>query len=304
MTRSLVIALWLLVLASGCKKKGDDADGDGDADADADTDADADADTDADADGDADGDIPASLEPFARELARGSKTAVALGGPFVPDGDDLNRRDGRGEDDAHDSVEAAISGNSVVTEAACVQYLWDGLSVTVTFTECVLETTGGTLDGVLTLAVQLVPLRFTMTLDDIQVDDIGFDGSLAMSWSGGDDLGTPAQRTYEIDLAYTAPEGATTLSLADVVVESTGGLLTLNGTGALETTGVNATFTMTDLEWQTGDCLPSGGSVTYEDGGPFPVTLTFSAETPTTGSVQIQVGGFPPVEQPLFAACP
>ncbi len=307
MRGSIGLVGWCLVLGlgAGCKKADDGTDGDADADSDADADADSDADGDTDSDGDSDGEVPASAGPFVGAFAQGAGAAVALGGPFVPDGDTLNRRDGRGEGDAQNAVEAAISGNSVVTEGACVAYLWDGLSVTVTFTDCVLEATGGSLDGAVTLAVTLVPLEFTMTLADLQIDGTGFDGELSLAWSGGGDLGggNPT-RVYTVDLTFTAEGGATTLVLEDVTVESSGGTVTIDGAGSLDVGTVVASFTMAAIGWETGNCLPTSGSITYDDGGPFPVTLTFLPNTPIDGIVRVQVGGFPAVEQPLLTPCP
>ncbi len=260
---------------------------------------DADADTDADSDTDSDTEVPASAAAVAEAFSAGGGAAVGLGAPFVGDGEDLNGRDGAGEADGRNATENAISGNSVVTDPACVAYAWAGLSVTVTFTGCVLEMTGDSLDGVVALGVTLNPAAFTMTLDGLAIGGDSFDGSASLTWTDG----AGPSPALDVDLTYTSGGSSTHLVLQDVAVEATATSASVSGSGTLETGGVSATLTLDAVTWQTGECHPTSGSLTYEDGGPFPVTITFLPTTPADGIVEVQVNGFPSAPVELLAPC-
>ena len=66
---------------------------------------------------------------------------------------------------------------------------------------------------------------------------------------------------------------------------------------------IDVDATLSGVTWVSGECLPSSGSLTYEDGTYGTVTVTFLPTTPTAGTVQIQYGMFPAFETDLLTAC-
>jgi len=261
-------------------------------------DGDSDADVDADADSDSDSSIPPATASFATAFVAGAGPAAGLGTPFVARGDSLEQRDAPTEGDGRTAAEGAIGGDSVVTDPLCVGYSWAGLSVTVTFTGCILETTGQSLDGSVTLAVTLSPAAFSMTLGSLTIDGESFTGTVALVWVEGR-LGP----LLDVDMTYESGGASTHLVLDDISVTTTAASASISGTGSLDT-GTAYSLTMTGLTWQTGDCLPTSGSVMTPDLGPFPVTVSFLSTTPADGIANVQVGAFTPVATELFAPCP
>lgn len=285
--------LWLAMGILGGCQTGETADAGGDSDADTDADA--------DSDSDSDPGTPESAAPFAAAFSQGAGSAVALGAPLVTHGTDLEGRDAAGEDDAHTAVENGVSRDSVVTDPACVAYSWAGLSVTITFTDCVLETTGQSLDGALTLAVELAPVVFTLTFDSLAIDADTTDGTIALSWTGPD--GSPGVG-FDVDLTYTTAGAASHIVLQDFTVIADATSAVIAGSGSLQSGAIDASFDATDVTWTTGNCHPTSGSVEYEDGGAWPVTITFLPTTPADGIVEVQVGPFPSAPVALLSACP
>jgi len=280
-------------------------------------------------DGGADGEDAggaAGLAPEAESataaVVRGLGAAQALTGPLVGDGenlrDDSSRRD-LGEGDVQTRVEDSVSGSSIVTDAACTTYAWTELTATITFTDCVLEATGETLDGIVELTVTLYPTTFQATLTSLVVGDLTMDGTVQLVLGGrcreGDASCTPCrdgdatcarmreeQRTLLVDVSFTYDGEDTSLAVDSLGVEADATGATLSGNGSVTTTSADATFTASMLHWNQGECLPSSGTLTYDD-GTLAATITFLPTTPDDGVVQVQVGMLPPFEEMLLPPC-
>ena len=256
--------------------------------------------------------------PRHRPLPPGSDTQWPCWPHWAGDAETL--RDAAGPLDAANrqtmaraGVEAGVSGNSVVTDSACVSYSWSGLSATITFADCELEETGESLTGAVTLSVSFHPTSFGLTFSSLTSGSRNIDGSLTLNVGGAcqtdDQACTPcgdsdpscgarrvSQRTVTGNLTIT-DGGSTTLAIESLsIVNTSGAGTTVSGT----VTSGGITVAASDLSWNQGDCLPSSGTVTLDES----LIVTFDASTPTTGNVSVQLPPLPPVTQMLFAACP
>lgn len=243
--------------------------------------------------------------------------AAAMTAPLVPSAESL--RDGGGRLDgparetrAHTDLEAGVSGMSVVTPSTCASYVWSGLSVVATFAGCTLEATGESIDGSIGIAVTFFPSTFTLTFTGLSVGTTQIDGMLTLSVGGAcgaTDLG--CTRCPDVDpacAAAAAPQssltgnltvmssGTTVLSITTVTVTTDATGINASGTFTLDGTSMTAT----SLHWNTGDCLPTSGTVSVSSPA---ATITFLPTTPADGIVSVAVGAFPPFPQMLFMPC-
>ena len=331
-SNNLLIIVALAVAAASafaCERR----DGDGDADADSDADGDADGDTDADADGDGDADaheeppeLTAEAEAALDALVEGLSASVALGAPLVQDGEGLrddpsSGTDGSSRDStARDRVENGVARDSIVTDRACVIFDWSRLTATITFTGCTLEQTGESLDGVMALSVSFGPVVFSMTFDDLTIGETTLDGTVAMSFGGlcreGDPECIPCtdsdpecaeaqenQKTLTADLTIVSSSTfSLTLEGLEVVI-SDACSTTVSGAGSTSSESITGDLTLTDVLFETGDCLPTSGTIVLDDGSALTTTITFLPTTPETGEVNVQIGPFPAAPVPLFPPC-
>jgi hypothetical protein len=322
--------LWLLVvlvamgLLVACKR-GRDGDGDADVDVDVDADVDSDADLDADADADGSAELPAETREAVVALTEAVTAAAALGAPLVEDGEALrDSPDSWTPGDLRDSttrdrIEQGVAGDSIVTDGTCVAFDWAMLTVSITFTGCVLELTGESLDGTVTLAVSFGPTTLTMTLDALSIGELTVDGTAALNLGGScrdsDPTCTPCPDDDEACLAEQEPQRTLTASLTLTMgtsfeisvealeLETDGSGATMSGEGSIVSESLTADFVATDLRIVTGDCLPSSGTLSLDDGGPLVTTITFLSATPDDGVVTVQLGSFPPADLALFSPC-
>jgi hypothetical protein len=258
-------------------------------------------------------------------LTEGLSAAQALTGPTVDGGETLRDRhegDAVTRDDAQAAAEDAISGNSVVIDETCVMYAWSaGLEVsgTVTFTDCVLEATGETIDGTATLRVGLAPTSFAFEFSALTIGDLTLDGSVAILFGGGCPSGTgrdtcencrdndPAcqemrvdQRTLTADLTMTISGEALEVVLDELTLTTDATGTTINGMGTVTEQGQSSSITATAVHFDPGGCLPVSGTLALSGGTPFEGTITFLATTPEDGAVQVE--GIP-IPLALFTPC-
>jgi hypothetical protein len=304
-----VLAVVALIGASalGCRRNADpDAGVDaGTDDGGMDADAGSDAGTDGGMDVDAGEGLPASVRSFALAFTRVSGLGAGLAGPLVSEGDATFRdRTTRTEGGARTSFESAFSGMSVVTPSTCATFMWERLLATITLTGCTLEALGGIeLDGTVTTAISINPTSFTVGVIDATVvwGDATITGgaSLTLEVAGTD---TDPTRTIGATAFLTTPEGTVSFTVTGLTIANDGTTITLDGSGNLMTSEVDADFTMSSVGWTMGSCLPTGGSVTYDDG--VSTTVTFLPTTPTTGEVTVMRGALPAVTVALLPPCP
>lgn len=169
---------------------------------------------------------------------------------------------------------------AALEDPACVSSSLSGLSITLAYDDCV-NRRGETVDGALTFALELAPLRLSMTVDGLTVGASAYDGTLGLTFPAGGGAVIDA----DIGLALA---GDTQLSLESATVAASAGQLTINGSAQLASATDDIAVTADQLTW-TGECLPTGGEVHYNDGS-VTGTLVFGADTPSTGIVTAVVG--------------
>jgi len=233
---------------------------------------------------------PATQQQFAVTTAQGVSGVVALTAPLAPQAQMLQ---GSATDGAVRAlVQEGISGPAGVDGSSCVSFAWSGLSVTITFNQCVTRSTGQTLNGSITLSAMLVPTQLSLTLSQLTLGSDSLDGSLTLSVNEG------SPTTISANLSYQSASGSAHLLLDRVTVTTGATGISLSGSGSTSTGSLSGDFTLNSVTWARGQCLPSSGSLVLTVAGGPPLTVTFLPTTPTQGEVQIN--GQPQV---VFAPC-
>lgn len=267
--------------------------------------------------------LPPQVSEALGAVVQGLAAATGLTAPLVPSGERLRDMPLATPADrdmaAQTSVEDGVAGNSIVTEPMCVAFSWAGLTVTATFTSCVMEATGEVLDGSISLTVSFTPTTYTLAFTALTIGDLGLDGELNLRLGGGcigadavcaacRDVDTTCmmmrapQRTVFGDITVSlGTEFA--LSLEELRLDTDAAGTTVNGTGAVTSTAASGSFTATDLHIAMGQCLPTSGTLLFTPATGLPATIGFLPTTPTDGIVNVTMPPFPTVPMMLFMPC-
>lgn len=239
------------------------------------------------------GEVPASAPVVGLAVAEGAGLAAALAAPFATV---MIEVDETTSEAAYASeVELAVAASGLTADSTCLSFDWQDLALTVTFESCVLGATGLTVDGSLTVALSASPPWVSVSFESLAVGSAMLDGTVVLGREDG--------ATYvTADLTITTGDGAT-IVLEGVTVESGSEGVTLDGAASVTSASVDAELTFEAVTWAPGDCLPSGGSVVYDDGGPLLTTITFLPTTPDDGVVLVAVGPLPATEVALLEPC-
>lgn len=228
-------------------------------------------------------------------------TAAIVGAPMSGEAEELYRdRDRASDEEARLRSESSVTDEMVV-DAACVAFEWTDLEATVTFTDCVSRRTLQGIDGTATLSVSLRPSTiFVFTFTDLEVGGTSFAGSVTLEYTGA---GEGPTSTITADLTFDTDDGSANVTLDEVVVDVVDDVYTLDGDGHVVTSIVDAGFTAADVTLVAGDCLPTSGSITFTIDGE-PVVVTYTADTPSTGVVGVQIGEEEAEDMDVFPSCP
>lgn len=91
----------------------------------------------------------------------------------------------------------------------------------------------------------------------------------------------------------------------NLMLTSIAGSATLNGSMASTKGEQVATVMFGELTWNSGDCYPRGGQVTFKQGVLVNMTATFTANTAQTGVVSVRSGRKEyPMTLPAYGKCP
>jgi len=249
----------------------------------------------------------AGLSPSAvqtvDDLTLGLAVATALSAPLAPDGA-LVQTDPPGTSDATTQGHAAhgFSGSSVVTPQSCAKYSWSKLTATVTLTGCTLEANGMPVSGTVSLGVTARPTAFTVTFTGLTVGTSTFGGHVAITISGTKAM--PSPPTLDVDVTYASGGKSEQLTATGLTVTTTATSIAISGDAKLTSGGTSTSLTATGLTWQTGQCLPSSGTVKMSGSTVPTSTITFLATTPMDGKVTVQIPPLPATTQKLFTPCP
>jgi hypothetical protein len=165
-----------------------------------------------------------------------------------------------------------------------------------TFDQCEL-TSGELLNGSLTLDLVLSPyVGISLTCGEITIDDKRLDGWMGLAASGPvEDL------TISVGIDMSFEDATSRLDFQETVLALKADLAYIDGQGYAAVDSQQAAFEADQLIWYFADCLPSSGSLSLDMG--IPVRVTFTADTPATGIVLVEIGGMGPFEEPMFPPC-
>jgi hypothetical protein len=237
-----------------------------------------------------------SVASTTQAVTEGASTIVALSAPLqtadtpmqaTPDAPLV-------EGEVKVMVETSVQDMGIVTDPSCISYNWSGLTATATFTNCQLVVTGAVLNGTVALTVVTQPLGVEFGFQNLTVDGRSVDGTIDLYLTG--QLGA-LQAHLDANLALS--NGVQTVSFEEfgIVADQSG--ITADGLASGEVHDVD----IEALHWNYGVCLPVSGSLQFEEAN-VPITVTFLATTPSTGSVMVQIGTLPPNSTQIFQPCP
>ncbi len=192
-------------------------------------------------------------------------------------------------------IEAAIS--ALVAVRDCVSLRWTLAAATVQFSDCRIPSTEQRLDGSLSVRVRPLDRSVELTLDDLTLGPDAFDGSMTFYVTGP--IGALA---FFVDANLTVANGPTSFVVEGLHLDVGIDGVALTGEGDVMSPTVDASATADQLHWILGDCLPSSGTVSFDDGR-VRGDITFLPATPATGEVELRVGNLPPVTIDVFPTC-
>lgn len=158
-----------------------------------------------------------------------------------------------------------------------------GSTLTVSFGAapgCVLRN-GARVSGSVSVTVTkaLNTLTVALVLSQISVNGKTLDGSA--SWS------TTSNTSFTVDADITS--GTRRFQATGFSVSGGAGTATIGGTLQVTDGAKNYSMTFTNVTWAKGDCYPNGGTLRTVK-GLVASTITFNAQTPTTGQVTVTTG--------------
>lgn len=156
---------------------------------------------------------------------------------------------------------------------------------------------GRTVAGAFTLTATRAQgsVGFGLELDGLSSGGVTRTGTVALSVAAG-------QLASDIELELTQGGSTTDLLYAGTLTAVPGGV-EIDGTAARDD-GTRATsLGLSSVAIDFGDCYPHAGTVTVDATGSPTTVVTFSAQTPSTGEVTVQIGRLPPAPYTL-PACP
>lgn len=206
-----------------------------------------------------------------------------------------------------EDISARASGASAAVEAArqrmaawsCLQIELLGTTLTLDFgTGCTLHGTTYSGEVMVQAASQNSTLGFDLTLTSFSNSQATYDGTASF------DAG-PGQTATTLDLMISQAGQSKQLdyvgqSSADAQGQS------YTGSGSIDEGGVVRGFDAQGLHHSVADCYPDAGTLVLSSAGTPDITVTFSATTPTTGEVSVQVGRLPAQTYalPSYGQCP
>jgi len=168
-------------------------------------------------------------------------------------------------------------------------------SITVDFGDgCALN--GVTIAGEVALGVSTSDGKLTVSAetDALSANGVSISGTIEVVLDNNEDSGS---FTLDLNVTYAGTTSAIALTGSFVVA---GDAVTFNANGTFSTSGITGHLTLVDLHKPTdGGCYPDGGTMVLDPDNTPEITVTFSAETPTTREVTVQVGSLTPTTTTL-----
>lgn len=242
--------------------------------------------------------VPESVEPLLQTFGGAGQTITEVAAPLSESGVSPDSDDTTAKSDVQEGLGGTRSDGDVpaaLTDPGCITFSWAGLTATIDYNQCVSEETGQVIDGGLTVGMTLIPVTFFSTMDNLTIGGTLFDGTVSLSFSG-----VSPNVTTELAFDLVVDNGASSqIDLDNATLAVNAGSVTVDGAGTFSNETISATFTATAVTW-TGDCLPTSGTVDFDD-GTFFGTAEFLSTTPTTGEVHVIIPPFIDSVEPLLA---
>ncbi|MBU1218208.1 hypothetical protein KKF34_15455 [Myxococcota bacterium] len=208
--------------------------------------------------------------------------------------DDLIISGGMTSEENAQAILNAISANSQCVDVTMGE---DNITVEADFTgSCPVEYAGVNLEGSVSVSVVSEGGTVTVTFEfiDFSIDGLPeLNGSGEISWDGNGN--------YELTIDLIV--GATSLSFQGALVVDQGSIY-LSGSASYSKNTIVYELIITELVWEAGDCYPSGGEISIEN-GLLDKSITFTENTPQTGEAEITVRNTTDViVLPAWGSCP
>jgi hypothetical protein len=113
---------------------------------------------------------------------------------------------------------------------------------------------------------------------------------------------TMNQQTLWADINVSLAEDFA-IVLDDVQLDYDTAGTTVSGSGMISSGTVDASFTGNAVHWNTGECLPTSGTLVYTPTGGTAMTAEMLATTPADGIVNVTIPPFPAFPYMLFEPC-
>jgi hypothetical protein len=202
--------------------------------------------------------------------------------------------------DAGPDENAASIETQVKNSAPCAKLTRTGTSIQIDYgSGC---TVGGVnISGSVTLSLSRSgppgpggTTTLTLTFTNFSVDSRTFTGTASFATTNGS--------TFTVALDLTA---STKAIKGTLTVTGSPGSFTIDGPLTVTESGTTSNVVFKGVVYQPGQCYPNAGTVTITKGSLPQTTITFSAATATTGTVQVTTGKATGSEQlPKYGSCP
>ncbi len=241
--------------------------------------------------------VPASARSLANSAEVGLAAVVGLGAPLSGEAVKIFKEQSTLGDAAAKKQLASALGADVVKSSACFTINWSGLTANINFKSCTLRATGEVIDGGCILALKIKPkTQLAATFNHLKIGGRELNGSIKVDIGGG------FKPVLTSNVAFTTDGGAAAVTTQALSVSFSSTSTVVNGQLNAESAQYDSVLTAKELTWKPGQCLPSSGTLTYQEGGES-IVLTFLSSTPATGEVSLQVGALPPVTAALLTPC-
>lgn len=216
---------------------------------------------------------PHNADMVTRSFTEVGRTVSVLATPSAEEADMVEDSDQQMEEETKSTF--GESQESIVRDPECVSVEWAEWAATVRFDDCLLAS-GEPLDGSIGLSLSWIPFGVRLDFGDLVVAQASFDGSIVVS------TGTELVISADLDLA----DEDTSVRLDQLTLATQVERTAINGSGFVDDPALSTGLTFSGVTWQHPECLPSSGTLNYDDGG-LDVTITFLPTTPTDGVVGV-----------------
>jgi hypothetical protein len=196
-----------------------------------------------------------------------------------------------------DQGTAVLNNIAIVSNPGCLDITGAPGSLRFDFDKCVLSANQMLVDGAIILAVDLAAREISAEFDNVALGNNEFYGRIS---AGLSDAGGVWELQFGLDLTYQ--DGNTTLIADSLSVTGSLEGVDVSGQGSLLSSADDISVVATDVHFAIGDCLPSGGTVSYDD-QEISGSIRFLSNTPNDGVVELTIAPVGAFDQQVFEPC-